>query len=114
MGLSLACCEGGQVGDVYEPRSANLTGDARFRVENYRKPCVEHTHRHADGWHWDINAEYSGGRRPVLLKGDLQHSYLWTQASVRLMEPARGRLPRNVSISGTLDDFLHRLRAEAH
>jgi hypothetical protein len=96
-----------RLGDVYEPRRAGLSGDGRFMVDNYRQPCKEHVHRDGNHWHLDVN--YPGNRRPVLLTGDPERSYLWTRPSIWLEE--RHPLPRNPRASATPQHFVDRLRS---
>jgi hypothetical protein len=96
------------LGELYEPVRDGLSGEERFRVANYRQPCVGHSHEST--WHHDIDTMY-GGRRPILLGGDPARSYGWSRPTIRLYEPEE-RLPRNPRSSDTLESFLQRLRAE--
>jgi hypothetical protein len=101
------------LGDLFEPRRLGLTGEARYRVENYRPPCPDHDHAAGDPPHWfsDVDTRY-GTRRPVLLAGNPQRSWLWSRPMIRLQESSSGPLPRTPQSSETLAGFLDRLQGE--
>jgi hypothetical protein len=80
-----------QLGDLFEPKS-----DARkdvFSWRSYRAPVSGHSHSktHPDQWHDDIDYNKGvAGRRPALLAGNPERSFLWSNTIVRY----RGKLPR--------------------
>lgn len=75
-------------GDVYEPTPALKNP---FKVSGYHKPCSNHIHWKNDDWHKDINyLNTNGKRRPALLVGDPDHSFLWSQPKIYF----RDKLPR--------------------
>jgi Mrp family chromosome partitioning ATPase len=99
------------LGDLYEPVREGLRGEARFMVDNYRPPCANHSHAAGNPpeWHKDIDVTYRAGR-PILLAGDPQRSWLWSQPLIYLRETRP--LSRNPAGSPTLDGFLDRLQPE--
>lgn len=96
------------LGDLYEPLREGLRGEAALAVENYRPPCSEHGHFREDTWHRDINERYGG--RPHMLKGDPDHSFLWTRPAIRLNESLP--LPREPGWYGSKDEFANHLVRE--
>jgi hypothetical protein len=67
--------KGNALGDLYKPKH-RLKDEERFDPSNYSPPCDGHTHLKHQEWHKDINHMYHG-RRPALLVGEPDHSYLW-------------------------------------
>ena len=67
-------------GDIYKPKSES--GDAHSPLR-YRRPCKYHVH-HASGlWRDDINyCKGYGGRKPALLVGDPEYSFLWNEPKI--------------------------------
>jgi hypothetical protein len=66
-------------GDVFQPQSG-LTDKDVFNPQNYFPPVSDHVHTPKDGWHKDINyLKGVRGRKPALLIGDKQHSFLWNK-----------------------------------
>ena len=101
------------LGDVIEPLDDELRGPAAWDHENYVPPTPGHSH---DGgtppaWHRDIEVNFNG-RRPALLVGDPEFSFVWNRPLIRLRE-GDGRLPRNPLSSPTLADFIERLAPQA-
>jgi hypothetical protein len=96
------------VGDLYEPMREGLRGEAARAVENYRPPCSEHGHFREGTWRKDINVRYHG-RFPHMLKGDPDHSFLWTRPALRLNESLSHRLPREPGSYGSKDQFASHL-----
>jgi hypothetical protein len=75
-------------GDIYEPKDAFV---GPFDCQSYVPPCKEHSHYKDDGWYKDIDYKGCKGRKPVLLAGDTDYSFLWEKPKVVY----NGRLPRN-------------------
>ena len=97
------------LGDLYEPLRDGLRGEAALAVENYQPPCSEHGHFREDTWHKDINERYRSGG-PYMLKGDPDHSFLWTRPAIRLNETLP--LPREPGWYGSKDQFAKHLVRE--
>ena len=67
-------------GDIYKPRSESAD---RYRYRDYIRPCNTHVHREPSHWHKDIN--YCKGykqRKPALLVGHPEWSFLWDQPEI--------------------------------
>lgn len=99
-------------GDIYEPTSPTLHGEDRYDANNYRQPRPGHVHLGGEppNWHKDINYPPTGARRPALLLGEPNLSFLWTRPVIGLYE-SRRPLPRTIAVSESLSDFLDRLRS---
>ena len=71
------------LGDLYVPRDG---AEAPFAIESYHPPMPEHSHAFASdepgGWYRDIDFLTRYGRRPSLLVGDPQLSFVWTQPRI--------------------------------
>jgi len=78
---------GNPLGDVYEPRKKI---EDEFDYLNYHTPVENHVHATENLWHEDINYTNWYGKRPALLVGDLEHSFLWFLPIIRL----EGKHPR--------------------
>ena len=98
------------LGDIYEPLHEGLRGEAALAVENYRPPCSEHGHLREGTWPEDINKRYRYGGRPHMLRGDPDHSFLWTRPAIRLNESLP--LPREPGWYGSKDEFANHLVLE--
>jgi len=72
---------GNKLGDLYEPRRLSLKGEQRFTPKNYQDPDPEHSHS-GRKWHKDVNYYGCSNRRPVLLVGDRNHSFLWSKPTI--------------------------------
>ncbi|MDP9238224.1 MAG: hypothetical protein M3P30_12660 [Chloroflexota bacterium] len=72
-----------RLGDVYQPRAK--VGDP-FDYRSYQEPGPNHSHCNGD-WHKDIDDVGYGGRRPPLLVGDPQFSFLWNKPMIALPLP---------------------------
>jgi hypothetical protein len=94
------------LGDLYEPLREGLRGEAALAVENYRPPCSEHGHFRNGTWPKDINERYHR-RSPHMLKGDPNHSFLWTRPALRLNESLP--LRREPGWYGSKDEFANHL-----
>ena len=70
-----------RLGDVYQPR--NESGDPHSH-KSYFRPCKNHVHRESEIWHDDIDYVDQYGRRPALLVGSPEHSFLWDKPMIRL------------------------------
>ena len=91
------------LGDLYRPLSDELAGGERFQVARYQPPCPSHDHY--QGWEDDVH--YPGGRRPALLVGAAEHSYVWSGPMVRARPEWRlGRGHRRLSGPTELMDRL--------
>lgn len=60
-------------GDIYEPKS---TSGSPYLPLRYLPPCKSHVHCEPGDWKKDIRYELKG-RRPALLVGDVEYSFLW-------------------------------------
>jgi hypothetical protein len=72
-------------GDVYVPRSTELTREQGFSPEFYHAPVLPHAHRtsHDDThWHEDIDYADRCGRRPAYLVGDPNNSFTWSRQMI--------------------------------
>ena len=65
-------------GDIYRPR-----GDSEplYSPSGYFEPCRNHVHCEAGNWMKDINYDQKG-RRPKLLMGDPEYSFLWDRIRI--------------------------------
>ena len=61
-------------GDIYQPK--NESGNPHY-YWNYIEPCKNHVHCEPGNWHEDIGYRNRYGRRPALLVGDPELSFLW-------------------------------------
>jgi hypothetical protein len=76
-------------GDIYEPKDAPVDP---FDCQSYEPPCEKHSHYKDYKWHNDIDYEKGyKGRKPVLLAGDTDYSFLWIKPKIVYND----RLPRN-------------------
>ena len=69
-------------GDIYEPNSRSGN---HYSYQGYLEPCEDHVHSEPRHWHKDIN--YRKGysqRKPALLVGDPELSFLWDRPVIRL------------------------------
>ena len=72
------------LGDLYRPRRRFGANDReRFSYHNYVPPRSGHDHA-PRYWHRDINYRGYGGRRPALLLGDREYSFLWDSLCIFL------------------------------
>ena len=85
-------------GDVYRPRR---NGDSPYSLSNYCKPCKNHVHREDDLWHKDISYTNRWGHRPVLLVGDPEYSFLWSEMEMSYPKSIRRSTPK-----GTLAELV--------
>jgi hypothetical protein len=78
-----------QLGDIFMPRRL-LADDGRFKPENYHPPMFGHVHSQASdplGWHNDIFYDGTSHRRPPVLVGDPEYTFVWTRPIVRRRNP---------------------------
>jgi len=75
-------------GDIYEPKD---TYSSPFDYQSYERPCKEHSHYKDNIWHKDIDYKGYKRRKPVLLAGDTDYSFLWIKPEIVYND----RLPRN-------------------
>jgi len=103
-------------GDVYIPKR-KLSDSARFNEDNYHGPC--NGHRHAERskknkckyqWYKDINyrSERLKRRRPALLVGDLEYSFLWSERKIYLDEK---KMRQGQTKYEQFNDFLGKLES---
>lgn len=87
-----------RLGDFFEPRR---NAEDPFDIRAYHPPMQGHSH---DGhrWHEDIEYPTKVGRRPAILVGDPQYTFVWTDALVECSQKL-GRAARKYS---TMQDFL--------
>lgn len=69
-------------GDVYELITPNLTDV--FDPTQYREPIKnpKHVHLENNEWHEDINYKTKKGKRPALLVGAPNYSFLWSELKI--------------------------------
>ncbi len=87
-------------GDIYRPRARRIDP---WDKDGYVPPSRNHCH--AESWEKDITYEGVGDRRPALLVGDPQNSFLWNRPMICYL----GRLHRGQR-KCTLDDLLAQLK----
>lgn len=91
-------------GDVYEPKSCL---ENEFNPSEYYPPLQDHVHAKGNVWHKDINYFNSrSNRRPSLLVGNQESSYLWSYAKLYF----RHTIPRTKIWS--LQDFIKLLECK--
>jgi len=74
-----------RLGDIYEPDGGN-----EFSEEGYEDPI--NNHKHMDCWKKDIDYENGkSGKRPVLLLGNPDQSYLWSKPKIQYTEGEHAR-----------------------
>ena len=61
-------------GDVYQPKR---TTGRPYYYWHYVSPCRNHVHCELGDWKRDIDYKDRYGRRPALLVGDTEYSFLW-------------------------------------
>jgi hypothetical protein len=67
-----------RLGDLYEPQQP---GD-RFDPKSYITPREDHAHSAGNRWYKDIAYSGRSGRKPALLVGDPEQSFLWNKPIV--------------------------------
>lgn len=83
--------EAHRLGDLFRPK--DVPGDP-FDPQSYVGPRPDHAHAGGNGWYGDVAYRGRSGRRPALLVGDPEHSYLWDSPLI----PAPFRLPRDYTV----------------
>ena len=76
-------------GDIYKPKSESVRP---YYSWSYYEPCKNHAHCEPGDWHKDIRYASRHGRRPMLLVGHIEYSFLWD----RLRMTYLGKLGRGV------------------
>ena len=68
-----------RLGDIYRPR-----GDTEppYSPYSYFEPCKNHVHCEPGDWKKDVNYPVQSGRRPTLLVGDPQFSFIWDRIRI--------------------------------
>ncbi len=87
-------------GDIYQP--VDKISD-RFAIQNYFHPVENHVHTNC--WHKDIEYDGCKGRKPALLFGDIDYSFLWDKPMIFY----KGRLYRGQKkgdLRMLLDEYL--------
>jgi hypothetical protein len=92
-------------GDIFKPKD---TYSGPFDYQSYEPPCEEHSHYKDDKWHNDI--DYKKGykeRKPALLIGDKQYSFLWNKWNKPMLFYPRqlSRGYEKVDLQRLLDSF---------
>lgn len=93
-----------RLGDLFEP--VDEWSDP-FDHRGYRPPHTTHSHAPDDNWHRDVDHTGYGGRRPALLVGDPEHTYLWDRPAL-FFPDSIGRGYRKI----TLNDLASRLQTD--
>jgi hypothetical protein len=96
------------LGDLFAPRG-KVAGDGRFDPRRYYTPA-RHSHRRNacdNGWHNDVNYWCAGrnGRRPALLVGDQQLTFIWEAPIIRFDD----KHCRNFKKWESIDSLVRRL-----
>lgn len=90
-------------GDIFKPKRKDLD---HFQPDNYYPPREDHVHAHKNQWHNDVNYVGVKGRRPALLVGDPDYSFLWFIPLLYV----QSKLPRQKkwekALSGLLYDLI--------
>ncbi|MBP7653484.1 hypothetical protein KA977_08680 [Candidatus Dependentiae bacterium] len=86
-----------ELGDFYEPKIKKIKehSEDRFNSINYEFPNENHSHiiNDEDEWRTDIECVYNNKRRPVLLSGNINFSFLWSAPKIKFNEDiSRGGL----------------------
>jgi hypothetical protein len=89
-------------GDLYKPKYI-LSEEDVYKATNYDSPCTGHVHNKDRSWYRDICTEYR--KKPAMLLGDPNLSFIWTKPKLILNHPARLIHPRGQK-SWKLDEFL--------
>jgi hypothetical protein len=66
-------------GDIYQPKSPMSD---EFAPQSYIYPVENHVHCNNNGWYNDINYKGYSGRKPALLIGDPDYSFLWSRPMI--------------------------------
>jgi len=87
-----ACNNDKIFGDVYEPKVSGLNAEDRYKPVNYKSPINGHVHNDEEEWKKDIRYHNDmWDRWPVLLKGDREKSYVWSEKKIYY---SKGQHPR--------------------
>lgn len=62
-------------GDLFEPQGAEIKN--KYSWEGYQPPCEDHVHSKVEDWVKDIAYQGRSGKRPALLVGDPEASFIW-------------------------------------
>ena len=86
-------------GDVYQPKR---TSGRPYSYWHYFDPCKNHVHCEPEYWREDIDYKGYSGRRPALLVGDAEYSFLWDRPVIESpFEVGRGQR------KATIGDLFH-------
>lgn len=89
-----ACDSGNIFGDLYKPRNCDITGKEKYNPSRYFEPINGHTHKDEENEQWKDDIKYHNDnwdRWPVLLEGDKERSYLWSEKKIYY---SKGQHPR--------------------
>jgi hypothetical protein len=92
-----------RLGDLYRP--AGSIGDP-FDPASYVEPRADHSHCELGEWQEDISYASPWGRRPALLVGDPQLSFLWSRPGIALKPPQLHRGHKILSVQELIEDLL--------
>ena len=96
-----------RLGDLFEPLNS-CNDEHEYSCNYYREPVPGHSHadkRWPDQWHKDIHYRGASGRRPALLVGDRNRSFVWSRRRIRYAgELARGQ--KRVDLVGLVNTEL--------
>lgn len=82
-------------GDLYRPDREIVRS---YTSKHYVAPCENHVHCEPGDWHKDISYPPRHGRRPALLVGDPEFSFLWDRPLIRSpFRLTRGQRKKNLS-----------------
>lgn len=97
------------LGDMFEPKRPNLTGNARYSPDQYHAPS-RHCHRKGRSdvrWHNDINYRLAWKYgSPALLVADPESTFLWEEPTIYIMDDHC----RNYRKWSSLQEVMKRLR----
>jgi len=91
-------------GDIYRPIS-NLKD--KFNPIHYSEPIKNHVHFKNNEWYNDINYKTKVGKRPALLVGVPEYSFLWSQPKIYFNK----KLPRTKKWND-INEFIKSLRSK--
>ena len=91
--------------DLYRPSS---TGN-EFSSQSYAEPMVGHSHRWEENskeWRNDITYQGRSGRRPALIVGDPERSFLWSEPLIYFSKRSFRNHRRYSDLAKFLTDYL--------
>jgi hypothetical protein len=94
-----------RLGDVFEPINDNIPPKEQVVPKNYRLPHKYHSHALEEEWHKDISYQGFGGRSHILLVGDPEMSFLWSEPIVQYKRPLHPRTKKWKNLLEFLEQF---------